>query len=75
MFFFGLVTTITEWKMIRATNSKKILYLFTFPFYVLTYIPIAITALFKNPQWKPTRHYISVDVEDFGHYLSREQER
>lgn len=70
MFIFGLITTITEWKKIRGTRAQKIGYTFTFPLFVLTYIPIGIAALFKTPQWKPTQHSISVDVEEFGHYLS-----
>lgn len=75
MFLFGIITTITERKMIRASRGKRILSIFTFPLYVLTYIPIAIVALFKTPRWKPTRHCIKVDVEEFGHYLSSEAER
>jgi len=75
MFIFGLITTITERKRIRGTRAQKIGYVFSFPFFVLTYVPIAVTALFKKPSWKPTRHSISVDVEEFGHYLSGEYER
>lgn len=75
MFAFGVLTVITEWKKIRATTGKKILSCFTFPLFMLTYIPIAIAALFKNPRWKSTRHCISVDVEEYGQYLSGEYER
>lgn len=72
MYIFGVITTITEWKKIRGTRMQKIGATLTFPLYVLTYIPIAIVALFKKPKWKPTSHTISVDVEEFGHYLSGE---
>ena len=48
MFMFGALTTFTEWDNIRSTTAKKIKYLFTFPFFMLTYIPIALVALFKN---------------------------
>ena len=75
MFVLGTITTITEWRKIRGTRAQKIGYCFTFPLFVLTYVPIAIAALFKTPKWKPTRHSISVDVEEFGHYLSGEYER
>jgi len=75
MFVFGLITTITERKRIRGTRAQKIASVLSFPFFVLTYVPIAVTALFKKPSWKPTRHSISVDVEEFGHYLSGEYER
>jgi cellulose synthase/poly-beta-1,6-N-acetylglucosamine synthase-like glycosyltransferase len=47
MLFFGLITTITEWRQIRCSSTKKILYLFTFPIFMFTYVPIAIAVLFK----------------------------
>ena len=53
----SLVTTITEWKHIEATTFKKILYAFTFPFFMMTFVPIAFVAIFKkNVSWKPIRH-------------------
>ena len=66
MFMFGALTTFTEWDNIRSTAAKKIKYLFTFPFFMLTYIPIALVALFKKAAWKPIQHSISVDVEEFN---------
>ena len=56
LFVLGLVTTITEWKNIYASHQKKILYLFTFPVFMFTYIPISIAALFLNVSWKPIEH-------------------
>ena len=60
-YFFVLIhsilTTITEWKYIKAKKAKKIKYMFTFPIYMLTFIPIAITAIFKKSiVWKPIKH-------------------
>lgn len=62
MFFLGVLTTICEWNHIYAPTHKKILSMFTFPFFMLTYIPIALTALVKKCTWKPIRHYISMEV-------------
>ena len=57
VFVNSLITTITEWKHIKATTFKKILYIFTFPFYMMTFIPTAFIALFKKDvSWKPIRH-------------------
>lgn len=56
MFFMGLVTTITEWKNIHCSNFKKIAYMFTFPVFLATYIPITIEALFKKVEWTPIVH-------------------
>ncbi|NLB41799.1 MAG: glycosyltransferase, partial [Clostridiales bacterium] len=57
MFFvIGLITTITEWNKIHCSSFKKILYTFTFPFFMLTYIPITLIALFKKVEWKQIEH-------------------
>jgi len=56
LFLFGMVTLITEWKMIYCAAPKKILYLFTFPLFMFTYVPIAIAAVFKRVTWVPIRH-------------------
>ena len=66
MFMFGVLTTFVEWDSIRSTTGKKILYMFTFPLFMLTYIPIAIVALFKKGNWKPITHSINVDVAEFS---------
>ncbi len=64
LFGVGLLTTITEWRQISCSAGKKILYLFTFPVFILTYIPISIVALFKNVEWKPIVHSFSVSLKD-----------
>ncbi len=66
MFMFGVLTTFVEWDSIRSTTGKKILYMFTFPLFMLTYIPIALVALVKKAEWKPIKHSIVMSAEDFG---------
>ena len=61
-----MLTTFVEWDSIRSTTGKKVLYMFTFPLFMLTYIPIALVALFKKCSWKPIKHSISVDVAEFA---------
>ena len=56
LFAMGAITTISEWKAIRTSTFKKILYTFTFPIFMLTYIPIAFWSLFSKPEWKPIEH-------------------
>ena len=62
MLLYGLLTVLSEWKRIRATTLKKLIYLPLFPLFMLTYIPIAIAALFVNVQWKPIQHTSVQDV-------------
>ena len=64
MFLVGSVTTITEWKNIRTSVFKKIKAMFTFPFFMLTYIPISLTAFFKKVKWTPIEHNINEIKED-----------
>ena len=74
MFVFGVLTTFVEWDSIRTTTAKKIKYMFTFPFFQFTYIPIALVALVKKATWKPIKHSISVDVAEFSESASSKKE-
>ncbi|MBQ6509506.1 MAG: glycosyltransferase family 2 protein [Flexilinea sp.] len=64
LFVMGLITTITECGHIHTETIKKILYVFTFPLFIFTYIPIALVSLFVDPGWKPIRHSTAFDPED-----------
>lgn len=64
MFLIGLLTLITEWRKIIAAPKKKIMSLFTFPIFMLTYIPISLAALFKRVEWKPITHCVSKSMEE-----------
>ncbi len=65
LFLFGLITTISEWGNINCKAHKKILYTFTFPLFIFTYIPLSIYALFRRIEWKPINHSISKNIEEF----------
>lgn len=65
MFILGALTTFVEWDSIRSTTPKKIMYMFTFPAFMLTYVPIALVALVKKGEWKPIKHTISADIAGF----------
>lgn len=64
LYAIGLITTITEWKNIYTTTKKKILYTFTFPIFMATYIPITVAAIFKKVEWKPIVHSKSKSLAD-----------
>lgn len=71
LFGLGLITLISEWKQIRCPIGKKLLYCLTFPFFILTYLPISIHALFAKVEWKPINHTCSLSVEDMEKELTR----
>ncbi len=64
LFISGIITTITEWKNINCKAWKKVLYAFTFPLFMLTYIPISLVAFFAKPEWKPIDHNDNVSIDD-----------
>ncbi|MDN4494568.1 glycosyltransferase family 2 protein [Ureibacillus aquaedulcis] len=64
MFLMALITTITEWRRIHCAGWKKIAYSFTFPFFMMTYIPIAIVALFKEVEWKQIQHTVVKSIDE-----------
>ena len=64
LFAYAVITVTTEWERIYAPNYKKILYTFTFPFFMLTYLPIAVASVFKREvEWKPIAHGGKVSAE------------
>ena len=63
LFVLGAVTTVTEWRSILCPAPKKVLYAFTFPLFMLTYLPICAASLFARPEWKPIQHRRSLTLE------------
>ena len=63
LFLVGTITTATQWKRIHTTTAKKILYTFTFPLFMMTYIPICVVAVFSKVEWKPIEHKVSVSIQ------------
>ena len=66
MFLIALLTCITEWKKILANPFKKIFYVFTFPIFMASYIPICFIALFKKVEWKPIVHSDATTLEELA---------
>lgn len=63
-FLMGLLTTIVEREHIHASRSRIVTNLFTFPIFMLTYVPIGVIAFFKKVEWVPTKHEIAVNFDD-----------
>ena len=57
----GLFFIVTEWKNIHAGALSKILHLWTFPFFTLSYVPLTAVALFYKPKWKPIPHTVTAE--------------
>jgi hypothetical protein len=60
---YGLLTVLSEWRRIRATPLRKLMYIWVFPLFMATYLPIAIVALLSKVEWKPIRHFSSGNAD------------
>ena len=56
LLLYGLLTVLCEWKQIQIPGYKKLLYVFTFPIFMFTYIPISLSALVRKVDWTPIYH-------------------
>lgn len=65
MFLMGFLTLLTEGdNIIGCSVKRKILSAFTFPLYMVTYLPIGLVALFKKVGWKPIPHTVAKTIEE-----------
>lgn len=64
LFCLAVVSGVSEWENIKCSAIRKIWSFFTFPIFMLTYIPISITALFTKVKWKEIHHTISESIEN-----------
>lgn len=64
MLLMGLVTIISEWNKIHTSAGRKIGFLFMFPLFMYTYIPISVIALFKPVKWEQIHHTRAKSIDD-----------
>lgn len=64
LFILGSITTASEWRQIHCSWFKKIIYTFTFPVFMFTYVPITIVSFFTDVQWQPIIHERSMDLTE-----------
>lgn len=62
MLLIGGLTLLMEWKRIRATTAQKIGAAFAFPLFMITFVPISVTALFRKFQWQPISHTVAISA-------------
>lgn len=60
----GATTLLMSWGRIRATTGQKLMGLVAFPVYMLTYPPIAVTALFRKYYWLPIEHRVTLSARE-----------
>lgn len=66
-FVLAVITTISEYKHFRFTTNQRwrtFTNLFTFPLFMMTYIPINVAALFMKVEWVPTKHTVAISMDE-----------
>ena len=66
LLIYGLLTVLSEWRHIQAAPARKLGYVFTFPLFMFTYIPISVAALVQKVEWKPIYHTAGRKVKGMG---------
>lgn len=64
--FMGAWTLVLEWNRVRATTAQKIRSVFTFPFFMMTFAPIALCAMFTKFQWEPIEHTVAISAAELS---------
>ena len=63
-FLIGALTLFAEYRRIPAGVKGKLLALFGFPVFMLSYAPIALIALFTKFQWAPIEHKAALSLKE-----------
>lgn len=63
LLLIGALTMLTEHRKVHASTGAKVGYLFTFPIFMMSYVPIAITSVFRKFQWQPIHHTVAISAE------------
>ena len=58
----GLLTILTERRYIRCSGKKLAVAAALFPIFMMSYIPIALSALFRPFRWQPIEHTVAVAI-------------
>ncbi len=63
-FTLAVLTTVTQYKRFHTKDKRRIITnLFTFPIFMMSYIPINVAALFQKVEWVPTKHTMAVTFD------------
>lgn len=60
----GFLVLASEHRKIYCRRSRAVLYVFAFPIFMLSYIPIAVTALFTKVKWRTIEHTFSYNLNE-----------
>lgn len=62
----GAWTLVMEWRRIKASRKDKLRSVFTFPFFMMTWLPITLAAPFQKFRWEPIYHTVAVSADSLS---------
>ena len=62
LFAVGMLTMAMEHRRILAGRNGKLMALFAFPVFMMSFIPIAVMAVFRKFQWQPVVHTCAISA-------------
>lgn len=62
LYFTGLIVLVTEWKRIPCSSRRKVLFSFTYPFFMASFLVSLMIAMSGSVEWKPIRHTVAVTI-------------
>jgi len=60
LLLIGAMTLASEWNRIPCTTGQKWKTLFAFPVYMLSFVPIIVSSLFRKFHWPPIEHTAAI---------------
>ena len=66
LYAMGAVTLIVERNRIRCSGGKLLLYSFTFPLFMLSFLPVCVMAIVRRPQWTHIAHNAVQSIEELS---------
>ncbi len=67
MFFLSFFACITERDRIHASTAKRVKAMFVFPFFMMSFVPIAMVAIFTpKVKWRPVQHRVQTSVSELS---------
>lgn len=61
--FMGALTLAMEWSRIKASRWEKLRSALTFPFFMMTWLPITLAAPFQKFRWEPIYHTVAITAD------------
>ena len=63
LFLMGLLTIAAEWNRIHGTTRQKCVALFAYPVYMMSFIPIIVSSVFRKFHWPPIEHSVAISAD------------